>query len=614
MRTEDGYIVYECINGDESAFALLVDKYKAAIFAIAYSKLLNFQDAEDVTQEVFIKAYQKLNNLKNYDKFVMWLHAITNNLCKNLIRSRSRRPDREYIEDQEPLTLDNPSIEFYKDNLVDELMHDALNSLPEIYRQVLSLHYLGGMKDIEIAEFLGMSHTNVRQRLMKARTLLKEEMTVMMNTTFDGQKLQASFTFRIVEMVKHIKIQPIAPMKCLPYGLSLATGLIITFLSLNPYIPQLTNIGILSGSPLPSETKVLKVGEIPVDVVKTAEIAIISNNMGKGKSGEPKQPDMQNAFMDPKIEGDTWAQKADMPTARECATAEVDGKIYAIGGTADGNTELSTVEEYDTKTDTWVKKANMPTPRMYPTASTLSGKIYAIGGLLGNHTQLSTVEEYDPKTDTWTKKADMLTPRSMHSAAVVNGKIYVFGEGIALQAVEEYDPALDKWTKKADMPTGRWSFGSAVVKDKIYAIGGVVNPGFQAHSVASVEEYDPVSDKWTKKNDMPIDSTGMTVCAVSDKIYVITGGKLVNGNKIPNLAIYIYDPSTDEWTQKSNSPTIRAYSSGNVVDGKIFVIGGVSFNGYLSSVEEYTPEGWQSSVISSKGKLPSKWGLMKQKE
>jgi RNA polymerase sigma-70 factor (ECF subfamily) len=73
MRTEDGYIVSECLNGDKSAFALLVDKYKAAVFAIAYSKLLNFHDAEDIAQEVFIKAFQKLGMLKNYDKFIVWL-------------------------------------------------------------------------------------------------------------------------------------------------------------------------------------------------------------------------------------------------------------------------------------------------------------------------------------------------------------------------------------------------------------------------------------------------------------------------------------------------------------------------------------------------------------
>jgi len=64
MRTEDGHIIYKCLNGDRVAYGLLVDKYKESIYALAYSKLGNFHDAEDVTQEVFIKAYQKLRTLK----------------------------------------------------------------------------------------------------------------------------------------------------------------------------------------------------------------------------------------------------------------------------------------------------------------------------------------------------------------------------------------------------------------------------------------------------------------------------------------------------------------------------------------------------------------------
>ena len=54
MRTEDGYVIHKCINGEPEAFGFLVDKYKASIYAFAYTKLCNFRDAEDVTQEVFI--------------------------------------------------------------------------------------------------------------------------------------------------------------------------------------------------------------------------------------------------------------------------------------------------------------------------------------------------------------------------------------------------------------------------------------------------------------------------------------------------------------------------------------------------------------------------------
>jgi len=618
MRTEDGYIVYECINGDKSAFALLIDKYKAAVFAIAYSKLFNFQDAEDITQEVFIKAYQKLNNLKHYDRFVVWLHSITNNLCKDFIRSRSRRPDREFIEDQEPSVLDTPSIESYKDNLVNELIHDALNSLPEIYRQVLSLHYLGGMKDIEIAEFLGMSHTNVRQKLMKARTLLKEEMLVMMNATFEGQKLQASFTFRIVEMVKRIKIQPVSTMKGLPWGLSLATGLILTFLSLNPYIPQFNQIGTISGAPLLSESKVLKVGEIPVDVIKISNIANLSSNMRKGKGGEPKQPDMQNAFMDPQAEGDTWTKKADMLTARGIlSTSVVDGKIYAIGGYDANGMSIKTVEEYDPAKDTWMKKADMPTARNWFSTSVMDGKIYAIGGGSEVVIGFSIVEIYDPATDTWTKGSNMPTGRRGLSTSAVNGKIYAIGGdnkfGPSLSTVEEYDPVKDTWTKKADMLTGRAGLSTSIVNGKIYAIGGIPMNIQGNTALSTVEEYDPATDKWTKKADMTIARNSPSTCVVNGQIFVIGGTKTINGNGNILSSVEAYNSATDEWTAKANMMTARGAPSASVVGGKIYAIGGFSVDVVLSTVEEYTPEGWPFAV-SSKGKLPSTWGWMKQKK
>jgi hypothetical protein len=67
LRTEDGYIVRRVLNGEPEAFGLLVDRYKASIYAFAYVKLRNFHDAEDVAKEVFIKAYQKLRELRRGD-------------------------------------------------------------------------------------------------------------------------------------------------------------------------------------------------------------------------------------------------------------------------------------------------------------------------------------------------------------------------------------------------------------------------------------------------------------------------------------------------------------------------------------------------------------------
>ena len=267
MRTEDGHIIHECLNGDPAMFGLLVDKYREGIFALAYSKLGNFHDAQDITQEAFLKAYQKLRALRRWDSFAIWLSAITNNLCKNFIRSRSARPDREFVEDQSPKVVDASSLDSYSDDQLSEHVRETLDSLPEAYREVLTLHYLGGMKSMDIARLLGVSLRTITERLRTGREMLKGEMVTMMNSTFKRQRLPVGFTFRIVEAVKRTKINPTPRMAGLPWGLSLAMGIIITVLSLNPNMSILNPANSPVSSALPSEAKVLKVGEIPVDIL-----------------------------------------------------------------------------------------------------------------------------------------------------------------------------------------------------------------------------------------------------------------------------------------------------------------------------------------------------------
>ena len=120
----------------------------------------------------------------------------------------------------------------YREESARELVYDALASLSETYRQVLALYYLGGMSTREIAEFVGASPTAVRQRLTRARSQLKEGMIDMMKTTLEQQRLQAGFTFRMVEIVKRIRIPPIPRMQWTPWGVSALAGIVLTILSL----------------------------------------------------------------------------------------------------------------------------------------------------------------------------------------------------------------------------------------------------------------------------------------------------------------------------------------------------------------------------------------------
>ncbi|MBN2593580.1 MAG: hypothetical protein JXA81_08750 [Sedimentisphaerales bacterium] len=195
--------------------------------------------------------------------------------------------------------------------------------------------------------------------------------------------------------------------------------------------------------------------------------------------------------------------------------------------------------------------------------------------------------------DIWTKKADMPIATSLHSVGVVDGKIYVIGGTDNIygwadywSTVWEYDPSTDTWTPKADMPAGRARLCASVVDGKIYAIGGSPH---RDSDIATVEMYEPATDTWTRKADMPRARCFLSSSVVDGKIYVI-GGKIYPSETMVST-VEVYDPATDTWSRKANMPTARGMHSASVVDGKIYVIGGVTgaLGPWISTVEAYDP-------------------------
>ena len=189
----------------------------------------------------------------------------------------------------------------------------------------------------------------------------------------------------------------------------------------------------------------------------------------------------------------------------------VNGKIYVIGGLSGLLARLSNVEEYNPATDTWTGKKEIPTPREGIAVSAVGGKIYAIGGWANGHS--SVVEEYNPATNTWTKKASMPTARSYLSTSVVDGKIYAIGgssniPGIAISPMEMYDPETDTWTTKADIPTSRTQLSTSAVNGKIYAIGGAKRNlqavGPPVAGLSSLEAYDTGFKSVKARGKLPI--------------------------------------------------------------------------------------------------------------
>ena len=244
---------------------------------------------------------------------------------------------------------------------------------------------------------------------------------------------------------------------------------------------------------------------------------------------------------------------------------------------------------------TWAQKADMPTGRWTHTSAVVNGKIYVIGGSPSepSNNSLSTVEEYDPATDKWARKANMPTERCdfSGSSAVVNGKIYVIGGDVfdggwkCVPIVEEYNPATDTWTRKANMPTSRWCVATCAVDGKIYAIGGAPD---SYTGLKVVEQYDPITDTWTTKADMPTGLWGLCAKVVNGKIYAFGGRP--GTTAVPNT--YEYDPVSDTWVRKADMPLATSQMASAVLGDRIVVIGGwhISTQSPYATVQIYHPE------------------------
>ncbi|MFU1797791.1 Kelch repeat-containing protein [Paenibacillus azoreducens] len=297
-----------------------------------------------------------------------------------------------------------------------------------------------------------------------------------------------------------------------------------------------------------------------------------------------------------------WIPRADLPEPRMGAAAvTLNGKIYVFGGASNSNQAATgikhnTTYEYDPLANSWTKKADMPTARAGLSAVVYENKAYVIGGYLdigGTLQRSNRVEVYDPTTDTWTKVADMPTARSWASAVTINNKIYVFGGGknanesgtksTALATVECYDPVTNKWTTKKDMPFLGNGTVAAVVNEKVYLFGGMD----YTSTVGTIYEYDPNQDSWSLKNNST-SRNGNGITVVNGKIYLLGGAS--DGLKNLYDTADIYDPSTNTTSSMLSLTFPRAQNISVAIGNKLYVIGGTNDTGNeaLKTVEMYT--------------------------
>jgi len=183
---DEAGLVAKAKAGDSSAFSELVEHYQRRVFRMAKQITQNEEDAEDVLQETFLKAYSHLEDFQGNSKFYTWLVRIAVN--EALMKLRKRRSDKtvpldDPIDTGEDVVVreiavweDDPEQRYSREEL-GAILDDAIQSLKPAYRTVFVLRDIEELSIEETAEVLGLSISAVKSRLLRARLQLREKLT-----------------------------------------------------------------------------------------------------------------------------------------------------------------------------------------------------------------------------------------------------------------------------------------------------------------------------------------------------------------------------------------------------------------------------------------------------
>ncbi|MEI6683316.1 MAG: sigma-70 family RNA polymerase sigma factor [Bacteroidota bacterium] len=180
---EDNHYIELVLNGDVSAYAMLVSKHKNLVFSIALKILNNREDAEEVAQDCFLKVFQALKTFEKKSKFSTWLYRIVYNAA--ISRTRKKRLElvpmddyviHNYSEDEITGGIDELDPEEKK-----EMVELAMKRLTDDENLLITLFYKGENSIEDISQITGLSMSNVKVRLHRIRKKLQGELAVMLN-------------------------------------------------------------------------------------------------------------------------------------------------------------------------------------------------------------------------------------------------------------------------------------------------------------------------------------------------------------------------------------------------------------------------------------------------
>ena len=238
MKNDDVQLIQRVLEGDDAAFSALVRKYQKSVHALVWRKIGDFHIAEDLTQDTFLKAYQRLSTLKEPQRFSGWLYVIAANHCSTWLRKK--RLWTQPLEETNSAQLEKAT---YSGHVIaenertaaeaqSEVVKKLLAKLQESDRTIITLHYLGEMTYEEISEFLGVSVSAIKNRLYRARRRLREE-EPMIREALGNFQITPNLTENIMQEISRLKpVTPSGSKPLVPWAIGVST-LVVVFLMLD---------------------------------------------------------------------------------------------------------------------------------------------------------------------------------------------------------------------------------------------------------------------------------------------------------------------------------------------------------------------------------------------
>ncbi len=237
MKNSDAELIQRTLAGDQRAFSALVRRYQKPLHALAWRKIGDFHIAEEITQDIFLNVYKKLQTLKNPNRFAGWLYVIATRRC--IAWLKKKRIPMASLDAMPPDELEELAYAQYHAEQQEEVVSEKhreivkrlLQKLPESERTVVTLHYLGDMTCEDISKFLGVSPNTVKSRLHRARKRLKKAEHIV-REMLGGFQLSAALAENVLREIAHIKpITPAGSKPWLPWAVAASTTIFVILLT-----------------------------------------------------------------------------------------------------------------------------------------------------------------------------------------------------------------------------------------------------------------------------------------------------------------------------------------------------------------------------------------------